>query len=118
MELKREELPEGIDLITLVGRLDIAGAQAIDLPFTTMASSRKAWILVDVSQVTFLASIGIRTLVSSAKAQARRGGRIVLASPQPMVEDVLKLAGIDSLIPVFADVDSARADLRKSSAAA
>ena len=32
---------------------------------------------------------------------------MVLAAPQPMVEEVLRLAGIDALIPVYADIGSA-----------
>jgi hypothetical protein len=40
---------------------------------------------------------------------------MVLASPQPRVEEVLKLAGIDALIPVYADVESACAGLKTAS---
>jgi anti-anti-sigma factor len=112
MELTTEQLPEGIEKIVLAGRMDSVGAQEIDLRFTSLTATRAARIVVDLSQVSFLASIGIRTLVTSAKALARRGGRMALANPQPLVEEVLKLAGIDSLIPVYADVESAFAELK------
>ena len=107
MELMTEDLADGIQRIVLAGRMDSAGAQAIDLKFTALTTTRPARIVVDCSQMSFLASIGIRTLVSSAKALARRGGRMVLASPQPLVEEVLKLGGIDSLIPVYSDIEAA-----------
>lgn len=107
MELTTEQLEDGVEKIVLAGRMDSAGTQSIDLRFTTLTSTRPAQIVVDFSQVSFLASIGIRTLVSGSRALARRGGRMVLASPQPMVEEVLKLGGIDSLIPVYGDVAAA-----------
>lgn len=107
MELTTEELPNGVEKIALAGRMDTVGAQAIDLRFTSLTATRPALIVVDLSQVSFLASMGIRTLLSAARGLMRRGGRMVLASPQPLVQEVLKVAGIDSLIPVYADVPSA-----------
>jgi anti-sigma B factor antagonist len=107
MELTTEILPNGVEKIALAGRMDTAGAQEIDLRFTGLAATRPALIVVDLSQVSFLASMGIRTLLSTAKALVRRGGRMVLASPQPLVGEVLKVAAIDSLIPVYPDVPSA-----------
>lgn len=107
MELTTEQLPDGVERIALAGRMDSAGTQEIDLRFTALTATRAALIVVDFSQVSFLASIGIRTLVTNARALVRRGGRMVLASPQPLVEDVLKLAGIDTLIPLYPDLGSA-----------
>ena len=112
MERTTEQLPDGVERIALAGRMDSAGTQAIDLRFTGLTATRPALIVVDMSRVSFLASIGIRTLLSNAKALGRRGGRMVLAGPQPLVEEVLKLAGIDSFIPVYADVGSACAGLK------
>lgn len=107
MELTTEQLPNGIDKIALTGRLDTAGAQEIDLPFMRLTATRPALVVVDLSRVSFLASMGIRTLLSSAKALGRRGGRMVLAGPQPLVAEVIRAMAIDELIPVYADVASA-----------
>ena len=107
MQLTMEQLPDGVEKIALSGRMDTEGALEIDNRLAFLASTRPARIIVELSEVSFLASIGIRTLVTSAKALSRRGGRMVLASPQPMVGEVLKLACIDSFIPVYADVGTA-----------
>jgi anti-sigma B factor antagonist len=112
MELTTENLADGVEKIALAGRMDSAGTDKIDIRFTALTATRPALIVVDLSQVSFLASIGIRMLLSNAKALARRGGRMVLAGPTPLVEEVLKLAGIDSLIPLYADVGSACAGLK------
>jgi anti-sigma B factor antagonist len=102
MEISTEELDGGVTSIVLAGRLDIAGAGAIDLKFSTLAGSRKA-VVVDLTQVSFLASMGIRTLVSGAKAVRSHGGKMVLLSPEENVEKALKTAGIDALIPIHHD---------------
>jgi anti-anti-sigma factor len=118
MELTTEQLSDGIEKIALSGRMDSAGTQEIDLRFTGLTATRKALIVVDMSQVSFLASIGMRTLLTNAKALALRGGRMVLAGPQPMVVEVLRLAGIHSLIPVCADIESAREALKATAGSA
>ena len=112
MELTTQETAEGVKVITLAGRMDIAGTQEIELRFTTLAASQKALIAVDLSEVSFLASIGMRTLVSSARALINRGGAMALASPRPMVQQALVAAGIDSLIPIYPNVDEARRGLQ------
>jgi anti-sigma B factor antagonist len=63
---------------------------------------------VDLSEVNFIASIGMRTLISSAKAQAKRGGKIVLFNAQPMVREALETAGVNQVVPLFDDLNSAQ----------
>jgi len=110
MKLATDTLDNGIIRIALDGRLDIAGADAIDMQFTALTTTKKAAILVDMSQVSFIASIGMRTLLSSSRALSSRGGKMVLANLQPLVKEALTTAGIDTLIPVHDDTESALAD--------
>jgi anti-sigma B factor antagonist len=108
MELVVDELDSGILGIKLSGRMDIIGTQQIDLKFTALSSTRKTQILVDLSNVTFIASIGIRTLINNAKAQKLRGGSMVLYKPNKQVEEVLNATGVDTIIPIAYDIDAAR----------
>jgi anti-anti-sigma factor len=113
MEWTTESLPDGIERIILAGRMDSAGTQQVDPRFVALTGTGPALIVVDLAQVPFLASVGIRTLIANAKALALHGGRMVLAGPQPMVGTVLKYAGIDGLIPVYESVATACAALRR-----
>jgi anti-anti-sigma factor len=108
MELAVHDLDSGILGINLSGRMDITGTRQIDLKFTALTATRKAQILVDLSMVTFIASIGIRTLISNAKAQKARGGCMVLYKPSDQVEQVLRATGIGALIPIAHDIETAR----------
>jgi anti-anti-sigma factor len=52
--------------VTLIGRLDILGAGKIDTPLKELADS-KTNIVVDMSGVDFIASLGMRSFVLAAK---------------------------------------------------
>ena len=107
MQLDSETLDNGIVKVNLSGRLDLLGAQDIDMKFTALTATKNAPILVDISEVTFLASLGIRTLLSSAKAVSMRGGLMVLCNPQPNVMEVLEASGVSSLISIYANFQDA-----------
>jgi anti-anti-sigma regulatory factor len=48
-------------------------------------------------------------LLTAARAQASRGGKVILAAPQDSVRKVLEAAGVDQLVPITHDLDGARA---------
>ena len=87
MEMAVHELESGILGINLSGQDGHRWHQQIDLKFSVLTSTRRAQILVDLSNVTFIASIGIRTLIVNAKAQKLRGGSMVLYKPSDQVEE-------------------------------
>lgn len=64
-------------------------------------------IVVDLSKVDFLASLGIRVLVLGARAVKNKGGKLVILSPDENVRSVLTAARTDTLIPIFVDRDAA-----------
>jgi len=97
--------------VTLVGKLDIRGAEEIEIPLATVAGTRQS-VVVDMIGVDFIASIGIRHLVLAAKAVARGAGKLVLLNPTPLVTEVLVTAGLEQLLPIVRSEDEALAALR------
>src|SRR5262245_30039527 len=108
MQITISDLDESIKKVTLVGKLDIAGAEAIGIPLAAVAGSRGK-IVIDIAQVDFIASIGIRHLVMAAKAVARGAGKLVLLSPTPMVTEVLITSGLEQILPIVRSEDEVRA---------
>jgi anti-sigma B factor antagonist len=94
--------------ITLVGKLDIGGAEKVDLPLAAAAGTRGN-IVVDMSGVGFIASTGIRHLVIAAKTVAGGSGKLVLLDPTPMVTAMLITLGLDDVLPIVRSEDEARA---------
>jgi anti-anti-sigma factor len=93
------DLHNGVTKVVLTGRIDIAGAAQIDMPMSVVGGSRRA-VVIDLSGVEFMASMGLRHLVLCAKSIQSKRGRVVLLAPRPEVEEVIKTSGIDELIPV------------------
>src|SRR5690242_12106637 len=85
--------------VTLSGRLDIAGAEVVALPLATLAGAKQG-LIIDMSGVNLIASIGIRHLVSTAKALSRRNGRLVLLNPVTLVVEVLETSGLTDIRPI------------------
>ena len=106
MEMKVESLPAGVTKVNLVGRFDILGAQQIDLGFNVIVGSQRK-VIVDLQEVPFLASMGIRTLIMGAKTMKSKGGRMALLGPTPDVNRVLTETGTDTVIPILHDLESA-----------
>ena len=112
MELQYSELDNNIRMIKLIGKLDIMGVGQIENKFAGYCGGEKTRVIVDLSEVDFLASIGIRLLTLNAKSVMSRGGRMVLLNPTSDVRDVLELTGIFAIIPVYDEIESAEAVVR------
>jgi anti-anti-sigma factor len=98
--------------VALVGRLDIQGAEVVSMPLATLTGAKQN-ILLDMSQVSFLASIGIRHLVTATKALSRKGGQLILIGSQDPIREVLTTAGLASMITMVASETEARARLAR-----
>lgn len=106
MSITTEELAGGITKVVLEGRLDIENSPAVDSHMAAIAGSRNT-VLVDLQNVSFLGSMGLRALVAPALAITGRGGKMVLFRPNEMVAKVLKIGGIETLIPVHYELQTA-----------
>lgn len=104
MELRVLSKPEDeVTRVALAGRLDLQGAGEIELAFTGQTATKHRAAVVDLSAVSFLASMGMRLLVQVAKALRRDGHRLVLLRPQENVKQALEMAGLVELLPIVED---------------
>lgn len=108
MDIEIFERNDNLTRLALRGRLDTPGVDQVETKFSA-ALTHGGHGVVDMSEVTFLSSMGIRMLLTAAKTAARRGGRMVLVGPQPLVKQSLEHAALDEILPVAPDVDGALA---------
>ena len=107
MEIQYNELENNIRVLKLIGSLDILGVGEIETKFTGYCAGESPRVLVDLTNVDYLASIGIRLLLINAKSIASRKGRMVLLNPNPEVKNILEETGIPASIPVYEGLESA-----------
>jgi anti-anti-sigma factor len=105
--ITHDDVGENLRRILISGRLDTPGTNSIAARLVELAAAKKA-VVVDLSHVQFLASVGVGALISSAKAVTGRGGKMALVvdkgSPVSMS---LSALGLDKLIPIFRNVSDA-----------
>ena len=112
MSISHQDIGENLRRIAITGRLDVAGTDTVATQLATLAAQKKG-VVVDLTSVQFLASIGIRALISTAKAVQGRGGKMVLVvAGGSSVVMSLEATGVNELIPVFKNAaDAERAAL-------
>ena len=111
MELHYSATDNGIRILKLIGQLDIVGVGEIETKFNGYCAGEKPLVVVDLSDVEFLASIGIRLLTLTAKSITSRAGKMVMISPSSEVESILEVTGIPAIIPIYSQFESAEAIL-------
>lgn len=99
MEMRASEFGDAT-LVALSGRLDTAGVSAVETRFTASIVPKGKPTVVDMSEVEFMASLGIRLLLSTARALAGKGAKIALYGASPQVLEVIEMTSLQEIIPV------------------
>ena len=113
MRLQYSDIDNNTRLIKLSGTLDIYGVSDVEVDFVRLCTGDNICVLVDLSRVDYISSIGIPLLINSAKTLVRQGGKMALLKPQKSVENVLELTGIPLMIPIYENVNMAISKLKK-----
>lgn len=102
MSISHNDIGDNLRRIVISGRLDMPGTDSVASKLQELTAAPKKGVVVDLSTVQFLASIGIRALITSAKTVQQRGGKMVLVvDGGSSVLMSLEATGVDQLIPVF-----------------
>jgi anti-anti-sigma factor len=107
MKFTTVEVPENVTFLALEGSLNIAGAKEIRAELLEVIQSRARPVILDFSQVDFLASFGMRLLIEAHKAASLDNHSIVILNPQPPVARVLDSAGLSNVIATAATREEA-----------
>jgi len=108
MSISHDDIGNNLRRIVITGRLDMPGTDSVASTLEKLVAAPKKGVVVDLSSVRFLASIGIRALIISAKAVEQRGGKMVLVvDGGSTVLESLVATGIDQMIPVFRNTTEA-----------
>ena len=109
MEIEISELGDNLRKVTLTGRLDTPGVLGIEPRFVTGLVPEGKNAIVDISNVDFISSMGIRMFISVARNMKDKHARLALYAPQPRVDEVLDAAAFRQLVPVCKDAAEATA---------
>jgi len=85
----------------------------VEVQFARLCAGENVHVLVDLSKVPYLSSIGIPMLINTARSVASQGGKMGLVGPIYDVHRVLEITGVPQIIPVYHDFDTAVAEIVK-----
>ena len=94
-------------VLAVTGRIDGSTAGDFEAALTELTDAGQNNIILDMSDVDFVSSAGLRVLVNTRKAVNAAGGKIVLAEPSQQVIETLDIAGLDVLFEQFTDRETA-----------
>src|ERR1700758_1612624 len=103
IEVRHEQ---GCAIVTVAGEIDISTVTPLRERLFEVAASG-APLVVDLDQVSFIDSVGLATLVGVAKRAAAHGGSLQVVFALPKICQLVRLAGLDSQIPLARTVDEA-----------
>jgi anti-sigma B factor antagonist len=95
-------------VIELPARLDAVGVAAIESKLAETVTAHRGKVLADMSQVTFVASLALRMLLTNLKA-VQPGGDLRLAGLQPQIAEIFRKSRFDTLFKIYPDRESALA---------
>ncbi|MGQ9369069.1 STAS domain-containing protein [Azospirillum sp. ST 5-10] len=103
----QEETRNGILVLKPAGRVDSGTAGAFEGRLVQAVAGGQASVVVDMAQLAYISSAGLRALLVAAKKARPAGSRIVLAAMAPSIREVFDMSGFTSLFEIHANADAA-----------
>ncbi|HEX2525902.1 MAG TPA: STAS domain-containing protein [Geminicoccus sp.] len=110
MELS-SALQDGIMVVAATGDLNATSCNQVETELTAQADAGHRWIVLDLGEVRYVSSAGLRVFLVSARKLAKAGA-FVLARPTPSVAQILKMTGFDRIVQVEPSLEAAVATAR------
>lgn len=85
---------------TLSGRLDGTTSASTEKDLLALLTDEVHTIDIDIANLDYVSSAGLRILLVAAKAAKAKGGKIVLHGPKPAILEVFKISGFDRIIAI------------------
>ena len=102
-----EERRGDVALLRLSGEVDVAASGPVRARVDAAAAGA---LVVDLSEVTFVDSSGLRELLRARMECDRRGGRLVLTGVPAVLERLLDLTGTAALFAIVPTLEAAVAE--------
>ena len=109
MEIEISDVGDNVRKVLLTGRLDTPAVLGIETQFVTAIVPGGKNTIVDLSQVDFVSSMGLRMFISVAQILKDKRAKLVFYAPQRMVNEVLETAAFRHIAPVCANAAEAMA---------
>lgn len=84
----------------LTGRMDGTNADNYDLEISALLNTAGPSFTIDLSELTYISSLGLRVFLKAAKALKQQNKKLILSKPSQEILDILLLSGFDQIIEI------------------
>lgn len=106
MEIQSERR-QNIRVISLAGSFDALTADQAERTIAGQFDRGQQQVVVDLSQVDFMSSSGVRALLATLKRSREVGAELRLAAAQPGVQYTLEISGLVRVLKTYPTVEEA-----------
>jgi anti-sigma B factor antagonist len=103
----RESSREGVEILSLKGRLTVGEASAIREKVNEVAAAGKVNVLLNLEHVEYIDSTGLGAMVICFTSLKKAGGALKLVNPNKRNVELLLLTKLHTIFEVFADEQDA-----------
>ncbi len=97
-------------VIAPVGRIDTTSAPVLEKELLSRIGEKNHCIL-DFAEVTYISSLGLRTVMVAAKSSSAHGCQLILCNMTGVVRGVFEISGFNTILNIVADLPAAVAKL-------
>lgn len=94
-------------VVSVNGSIDALTVVELNQFVTSQITNGNSRLVIDLGQVDFMSSAGLRAILALFKQSRQNGGDLRLAAPQPGIEKVLKLSGFLNIIKTYPNSEAA-----------
>jgi len=87
--------------VTLSGRLDTHTYQSLDEALSPLLATSIMTLVLDLAELEYISSAGIRSIFKARKALAPRNGKVLVSHPQPQIRKVFDMVKAVPLGEIF-----------------
>jgi anti-anti-sigma factor len=94
-------------VVQIEGSIDALTADQVTRYLSQQISSQQVNLVINLAQVDFMSSAGLRAMLATMKESRRMGGDLRLAAAQSSVEKILKMSGFTHILKSYPTEDEA-----------
>jgi anti-anti-sigma factor len=98
---------KSISVMKVKGRVDSESAPDLDNALSKLLNDQQNKIVLNLKEVEFLSSAGLRALVKALKSAQSSGGDVRLASVSEPIEGILLTVGMNQMFKTFSTTEEA-----------
>lgn len=84
------------------GRLNLPASRAIEDALRDLCNAGNARVVIDLTEVMYVASAGLKALLNGLRRARPLGGDVRLAALNDRVRDVFEMSGFDQVFSLYA----------------